>query len=591
MQKKIERIITPLLLITGLAISSFTAFWLYEMEKENLIIAFQREVDLRAMSLHRELIVNFEALRDLGLFFEKSNVPDHDEFRELAREIMKPLPHIDALEWVPRVTPENKADLLQKIRKHYPDFEITQHQRQGIMVPAPPKDEYFPVYFVEPYKGHEIALGYDLSSDKTRWTTLETARDTGLPQASAGLTLIQDRDEQKAFLAIMPVYRGAGKTVADRRKNLLGFILAIYRASDLFNQSKVEGQNSDIHMVMMDKTDKKAQRLSENFSEIEQGHRRHYEQPLFYEKELPPMLGRQWSIASHPEHHYIFDNMSPLPGVVLLFGILLTTYAGMLIKRNNVIKRKVNEQTRDLEEAQEARKTFQDKLIEINKMASLGEMSAGIGHELSQPLGTILLKCQMLPNVLNKRDYDKSLKYVEDIRSQAMRAKEIMDSLRIISRDAMPEDKTSIELNQTIRKAEVLIKDDLMMKGIKFEKELTQDIYIHASPVQLGQVIANLLTNARDALEESEKKVITMRSYIKDGNGILEIEDTGPGIPEQFQDKIFEPFFTSKAVGKGTGLGLSMCYSMIQENGGEISFRTIASQGTCFTVSFPLTRS
>ncbi|AMO54476.1 hypothetical protein GZ77_23230 [Endozoicomonas montiporae] len=595
MQKKIEHVIAPLLLIAGIAVSAFTAFWLYEMEKKSLIISFQREVDLRATSLHWDLTLNFKALRDLGIFFEKSSVPDHDEFRALAREIMKHLPHIDALEWIPRITSDNKAEQLEIIKEHYPDFEITQRQDQGIMVPASTKEEYFPVYFVEPYKGHEIALGFDLSSDTTRWKTLKTARDTGQPQVSASITLVQEKGKQKAFLAVAPVFRGTSETIAERRKNLTGFVLGIYRASDLFKASKVTGQASDIHMIMVDNTDGNAEKLGENFSEIEHEHNEHHEQPLYYAKDLPPLLGRLWSVTSHPTRHYIADNISPLPYVVFLFGVLFSTMiticAGMLIKRNHIINQKVSEQTRDLIEAQAARTDFQNKLIEMNKMASLGEMSAGIGHELSQPLGTILLKCQMLPKALNQRDYDKSLKFAEDIRNQAMRAKEIMDSLRIISRDAKPEDKTSIELNQVIRKAEVLIKEDLTMNGIQLAKELSPDIYIYASPVQLGQVVANLLTNARDALKESDEKRITIRSYKKDGNGILEIEDTGSGIPEQYQSKIFEPFFTSKPVGKGTGLGLSMCYSMVQDNEGEITFTTSAGQGTCFTVTFPLTRS
>ena len=595
MQKTIERTITPLLLITGLVISAFSGFWLYETEKKSLMIAFQREVDLRATSLHRELTVNFEALMDLGIFFETSHIPDHDEFSRLAKKIINHLPHIDALEWIPRITPDNKAEMLQTIRKHYPDFEITQRLQQGIMAPATSQEEHFPVYFVEPYKGHEIALGFDLFSNKARRETLETARDTGLPQASAGIILVQDRSKQMAFLAVMPVYRGKKDSLAERRKNLRGFVLGVYKANDLFIQSEVDGQASDIHMVWMDQTDQDKVKLGENFYEIEYDDHDHHEQLLHYEKKLPPLLGRQWSVTSHPTHHYLSDNISPLPYVIFLFGVLFTTlitaFAGMLIRRNNTINRKVTEQTRDLMEAQEARKNFESKLIEMNKMASLGEMSAGIGHELSQPLGTILLKCQMLPKALDKRDYDKCTKYVEDIRNQAVRAKEIMDSLRIISRDAKPEDKTSIELNQVIRKAEVLIKEDLTMNGITLKKELSQGIYIYASPVQLGQVIANLITNARDALRESEEKIITVRSYTKEGNGILEVEDTGPGIPEEHQGKVFEPFFTSKPVGKGTGLGLSMCYSMVQDNEGEISFTTTAHQGTCFTVTFPLTRS
>ena len=267
----------------------------------------------------------------------------------------------------------------------------------------------------------------------------------------------------------------------------------------------------------------------------------------------------------------------------------MTVYASLLIKRNSIVNRLVQEKANDLMEAHEANKDYRDKMIEMNKMASLGEMSAGIGHELSQPLGTILLKCQMLPKILEQNNHDKSLQLIEDIRLQAIRAKEIMDSLRVISRDARPEDKTSLDLSEVVLKSEVLIKDDLMMGKVEVNRELPQGIFVYASPVQLGQVITNLMSNARDALENAGQKVITLRTYVEGDNGILEIEDTGSGIPEEYQSKIFEPFFTSKPVGKGTGLGLSMCYSMIQDNEGEISFTTSPEKGTCFRISIPLT--
>lgn len=593
MRLRIEFIVIPLLMITGFAISGFSAFWLYEMEKKSLITSFQREVDLRAVSLHSELTVNFEALHEMGIFFGNDHVPEHDEFRELAQAIMKHLPDIHTLEWIPRVTSENREELLKNIRKHYPDFKITEHQEQGKVIPASSRDEHFPVYFIEPYRGNEMTLGYDISSCDIRRSALEAARDTGLPQATASIALVQGQKRQKAFFAIMPAYNGPHETTEDRRKNLAGFVLGVYKVDDIFKRSEVTGQVSNIHMLLIDKTDPDVEILGENFSEIESDNHEHHEQPMFYEKDLPPMFGRQWAVTSHPTHHYISDNITPLPYVVLLFGVLftalITIYAGLLIKRNSIVNRLVKEKAKDLMQAHEANKDYRDKMIEMNKMASLGEMSAGIGHELSQPLGTILLKCHMLPKVLEQNNRDKSLQLVEDIRLQAIRAKEIMDSLRVISRDAKPEDRTSLDLSEVIRKSEVLIKDDMIMNKVEVNRELSQGIFIYASPVQLGQVITNLMSNARDALENSEQKVITLRTYTEDGNGVLEIEDTGPGIPKEYQSKIFEPFFTSKPVGKGTGLGLSMCYSMIQDNEGEISFTTSPDNGTCFKISIPLT--
>ena len=322
MRLRIELLITPLLMITGFTISAFAAFWLYEMEKKSLVTSFQKEVDLRAASLHSELTVNFEALHEMGIFFGNDHVPEHDEFSELAQEIMKHLPGIHTLQWIPRVTSENREELLKTIKNHYPDFEITQAQEQGEMIPASPKNEHFPIYFIEPYLGNETSLGYDISTCDIRSSALEAARDSGLPQATASVTLDQGQMRQKGFIAIMPVYNGPHETTEDRRKSLAGFVLGVYKIDDLFKRSEVTGQVDNIHMLLIDKTDPDVEVLTENFYEIEHEDDEHHEQPMFYEKDLPSMFGRQWAITSHPTHHYISNNITPLPYVVFLFGAL-----------------------------------------------------------------------------------------------------------------------------------------------------------------------------------------------------------------------------------------------------------------------------
>ena len=591
MKIKKQFVFVLVIMIAGLGISSFSALWLYETEEKVLIAEFQKEVDKRAASLDRELSINLEALRSLGILFDSEQLPDYPTFKKQARRILNRHPNIQALEWIPKIPHSQQMPFLNDIRVYFPGFQISERQKQGIMVPVSSRAEYFPVYFVEPYKGNEKALGFDLSSSDKRRKTLEESRLSGLPLATASITLVQEQAKQKGFLAFLPRYNGPSETPEQRQQNLLGFVLGVYRANDIFIRSELEKGTSNIHMMLVDNTSGEPDVMSENHMDDDG----QVQRSITYQKDLPLMWGRQWSVIAHPTGSYLSANMHALPYLIfsvgVIFTLLIALYASFLIRRNRIIKKKVDEKTRDLLEAQQATKDYQNKLIEMNKMASLGEMSAGIAHELSQPIGTILLKTQIMVKVIEKQDYEKCLKFLGDMKNQAIRAKEIMDSLRIISRDGKREDQAVTSASSIISNAVTLFKDEFQLNKITLNQELDDQISIFVSPVQLGQVIANLMGNARDSLRDSQDKTITIRSFISEKQAVIEIEDSGSGIPEEYRDKIFEPFFTSKPVGKGTGLGLSMCYSMIQENGGSIDFRTAINKGTCFTLGFPFAQA
>jgi signal transduction histidine kinase len=219
-------------------------------------------------------------------------------------------------------------------------------------------------------------------------------------------------------------------------------------------------------------------------------------------------------------------------------------------------------------------------------MASLGQLSAGIAHEINNPLTGILMYASMALEKVEEGDPQaEHLRYiVEDVN----RCKGIVQNLLTYSRRTKPT-VGIIALNTLVDQGLNLIRDQKLFGNIAVLKELSEEmILIRGDRNRLTQVIINLVMNACAAM--NGEGILTFRSYRDKPNkkAFLEVSDTGCGIREEILPKIFDPFFTTKEPGKGTGLGLSTAYGIIQEAGGRISVKETSPQGSTFLVELPL---
>jgi two-component system NtrC family sensor kinase len=231
-------------------------------------------------------------------------------------------------------------------------------------------------------------------------------------------------------------------------------------------------------------------------------------------------------------------------------------------------------------------KETQAQLAQSEKLASLGQLAAGVAHEINNPLTGILLYASMALEKLGKNDpLCEHLKYVvEDVN----RCKGIVKNLLAYSRRSTTT-KEIIPLNDLVNQSLNLIRDQKLFGNIIVSKEMSGElILIHGDRNQLAQVIINLVMNASGAMDG--EGVLTFRTYRDKPNkrAYLEVSDTGCGIPPENLPRIFDPFFTTKEPGKGTGLGLSTSLGIIQESGGNISVKETGPQGTTFLVELPL---
>lgn len=241
----------------------------------------------------------------------------------------------------------------------------------------------------------------------------------------------------------------------------------------------------------------------------------------------------------------------------------------------------------------------EQQLSQASKMATLGEMATGVAHELNQPLTVMKTASSFLLRKLEREEKIEDeilMNMVMKINSNVDRATKIINHMRQFARKSeLTLEKTQI--NTALEKAFDIFSQQLKVRGIEVNWNLQSDLpMILADPGRLEQVFINLLINARDAIEErwgnrehqkGDKQItITTRSTSK--SVIIEIQDTGTGIPEHLLGKIFEPFYTTKEVGKGTGLGLSISYGIVKDFQGEIEALPNIKNGACFRITFPI---
>jgi two-component system NtrC family sensor kinase len=264
-----------------------------------------------------------------------------------------------------------------------------------------------------------------------------------------------------------------------------------------------------------------------------------------------------------------------------IFALILLIYT-FLISR--YYKRKIKEKSRLVKETEA-------QLIQIEKMASLGILAAGIAHEINNPLGFLISNLETLQDYT--KDIDKSINdatmagdlkaITQESLEGAQRIKKIVQDLRTFSRKS--ESQTMpIDINQILESTLSIVWNEIKYK-VDVEKEYRASSKIWVDPTELSQVFLNILINAAQAIKN--KGTITLSTWEDEKNIFVKISDNGCGIPSEILPKIFDPFFTTSK--KGTGLGLSVSYNIIKKYQGEIEVESKVGKGASFTIQLPKT--
>jgi two-component system, NtrC family, sensor kinase len=273
------------------------------------------------------------------------------------------------------------------------------------------------------------------------------------------------------------------------------------------------------------------------------------------------------------------DELSELASTFNRMGSELESARARMLRWNDELRARVEEATAELKEAQA-------QLLEAQKLAAVGQLGAGVAHEINNPLAGILGNTQLM--LLDRDDKDPDFETLRKIEQGAKRCKEITQSLLRFSQQRAKPGLRPVDLNAVVRDALSLTENQVKGEGISVVTEwASPPVRVTADPGNLSQVVLALVSNARTAMMQSETKRLTLRTGERDGRGFLEVEDTGKGIAPEHRSRVFEPFFTTKDVWSNVGLGLSVAWRVVSEAGGSIDLRTEVGQGTCFTVWLP----
>lgn len=232
------------------------------------------------------------------------------------------------------------------------------------------------------------------------------------------------------------------------------------------------------------------------------------------------------------------------------------------------------------------RAELEQRLVQTDKLSSIGLLAAGVAHEVNTPLAVISTYAQMLTKQI--QGDDPKSKLLDKIAKQTFRASEIVNSLLNFSRTSKT-DFEELDINRVVRETLSLIEHQLEKSGVKVEVQASGSLPpVRGNSGKLQQVFLNLFLNARDAMDEGG--TLRVSTAEGDGQARIQVSDTGRGIAADDLSRIYDPFFTTKGARKGTGLGLAVTYGIIREHGGTIDVKSTPGKGTTFTVDLPLVR-
>ena len=379
----LHRWLVALVVLLGAILTSVLFFESRHSAWDSFQTIFTQRAIIRAQNVSQEVERQLDRMDGLRRFLDSRETVERDEFKQYVTPLLKGVP-IRAFEWIPRVTREERLFYESSAKQDgIEGFQIFERDSQGRKTPAANREEYFPVFYVEPLAGNENAEGFDLASDPVRRSAMEKSRDTGRTVATTPLVLVQEGQKKTGVLIFMPVYLKdlPQHTVAQRRKSLRGFVLAVYSADEflkgIYSKMQPEGLACLIEDLDAPADGRVLYRHAVRDGIVDWNRPlRKYEMPL-------DMPAREWRVTIVPSTTFIEKYLSRAYWWILLLGFFLTTLVAAFLnflataryRAEDLVKLRTEEL---LKEKEELRKSREDVQLILN---SVGEAIYGIDLE------------------------------------------------------------------------------------------------------------------------------------------------------------------------------------------------------------------
>lgn len=364
-------IISPIIIAVLLTILLFLTVRADEWERVKL--EFNNRADRLAMAVIQETDANIDILYFIQGLFEASQKVERTEFHDFVEQLFLKHNYIQALEWIPRIPDAQRKQYEKEARgEGYTDFQIRELDTEGKMVTIYKKKEYYPAYYVEPYKGNEKALGLDLSSNPASSEAMERSRDEAGPVATSRITLVQEQEEKYGVLVFLPIFKGSiPKTVQERQKDIEGFALSVIRIGDLIDGALRPFDLEGLNYSLFDETPAEGRHLlytSMPLSDDEIALPDYERSDGIYFSVGLDFGGRIWKMVFTPSSEYLAAISPWEEWAVLTGGLLFTSMLGIFVLfvagRTAITESLIEEKTGQLKESETRVRAVVDNILD-----------------------------------------------------------------------------------------------------------------------------------------------------------------------------------------------------------------------------------
>ncbi|WP_198159476.1 sensor domain-containing diguanylate cyclase [Grimontia marina] len=326
------------ILIFGIGFSLLFSYMLYQSEKDVIMAEMQKDAERRAAAFTLSLSMKFEALHTLTALFRQNPDFSYSDFKNEAKIVLERHPDIQALEWMPIVRKEQREEYEQHLQYIHTGFTFVELDDGGNVIKAAERDFYYPVYYVEPYIGNEVALGYDMSTSAARLSSIDRAIDSGRESVTEPLMLVQESGSQTSFLMFNPVYRDGFVPFVNHREFFVGAVLGVFRIGDLYQTSEAGNIPHDVKLLLYDLTGEQKTLLHTRVHDED----KQYIGEMAYSVDIDALFDRDWRFEVFIADDYISQRMSSQPYIILILGVLLViasaAYLDLIYKYISLIK-------------------------------------------------------------------------------------------------------------------------------------------------------------------------------------------------------------------------------------------------------------
>lgn len=556
-----------------------------------------------------------EVLNSMAAFVSASKGVDRWEFLRFVEQTLPRYPGFTALEWVPRVPAEHRAKYERRAQVDgLFGLRIREFGKDSELIPAAARPEYYPVYYVEPFLGHERLLGFDLAADPAAGAVLAQAEEYGrilgarLPPGSA----VAGRDADLWF--VLPLFDGdvSQKPVSERHEALLGFAIGAIRIGAMVEGAvEATGPAPPLALRLIDETPGSlegvlyARDWSDGAAEDERS------AGVFVHATSFEIAGDAWTLELSRLADATARPQDALPWGVALVSLLLT---GLLVQhmtatvlRRRAIERAVSERTAELAKSNSElqveiaeRRQAEINLRNAKEQAEIAnrtksEFLAMVSHELKTPLNAIIGFSDILANqTLGPIGKEQYLDYASDIRDSGHYLLKIINDILDLSRietGNLTLIEEQIDLVSVVQSAVRLIRPRAEVVGLTLETEFPAagSLPVMADARAMKQIMVNLLSNAVKFTPRGGR--VTVVVGLEAGCPVVTVADTGIGIPAKDFSRVYEPFIqvdTSLARRfEGTGLGLTLTKRLVDLHAGELILRSAVGAGTTVIIRLP----